>query len=134
MGFGESTSPEIERVAREIVDAAYVVYMTLGPGLLESVYEICLAHELRKRGLRVERQVDLPVVYHGIRFDVGYRVDLIVEDLVFVEIKSVAQDHPIHALQCKTHIKLAGKELGFVINFNVAVFKEGIKRVVLSAR
>lgn len=133
MGFGESTSRAVERIAREIVDAAYVVYMALGPGLLESVYEICLAHELKKRGLRVQRQVDLPVVYDGIRFDVGYRVDLVVEDLVFVEIKSAAKDHPIHAMQCKTHIKLAGKELGFVINFNVTVFKEGIKRVVLSA-
>lgn len=132
MGYGESTSPEVERIAKIIVNAAYTVYMALGPGLLESVYQICLAHELRKRGLRVEREHPLPVIYDGITIDIGYRVDLVVEDLVFVELKSVEKDDPVHAAQCKTHVKLAGKELGFVINFNVTRFTDGIKRIVCS--
>ena len=117
-------------VSGQIVDAAMKVHSALGPGLLESAYEGCLAHELRKRGLKVAVQVALPVVYEGVNIDVGYRIDLLVEDLVIVELKSVDKLAPIHEAQLLTYLKLSGKRLGLLMNFNVVHLKDGIKRMV----
>ncbi len=117
-------------IAREIVDAAYKIHTTLGPGLLESVYETVLSAELRKRGLSVERQQAIPVVYEGERVDLGFRADLVVEKKVIVEIKSVEAVNPVHHKQLLTYLRLADKRLGLLINFNVALIKQGIKRIV----
>jgi len=116
-------------VAKQIVDAAYRVHTSLGPGLLESAYEAVLAFELENRGLRVTRQQSVPIIYHGTRIEVGFRADLIVADLVIVEIKSVESLAPVHNKQLLTHLRLAGKRLGLLINFNVALIKEGITRI-----
>jgi GxxExxY protein len=117
-------------VARQIVDAAYRVHTTLGPGLLESVYEAALAYELEKRGLRVSRQQAIPVVYEGVRIQTGFHADLLVEDQVIVEIKAVETVAPVHKKQLLTYLKLADKRLGLLINFNVALIKQGITRIV----
>ena len=117
-------------LAKQIVDAAYRVHTTLGPGLLESVYESVLAYELEHRGLQATRQQPVPLVYHGIHIEVGFRADLIVEDLVIVEIKSVEVVAPVHKKQLLTHLRLADRRLGLLINFNVVLIKDGIKRVV----
>ena len=116
-------------MATQIVDAAYRIHTGLGPGLLESVYEVVLAYELEKRGLGVVRQQPVPVVYEGTRIEMGFRADLIVEDKVIVEIKSVEALSPVHKKQLLTHLRLADKRLGLLINFNVALIKEGIKRI-----
>ena len=107
------------------------VHKALGPGLLESTYEICLAHEIERRGLSVARQVALPVVYDTVKLDAGYRIDLIVNSSVVVEIKSVDTLAPVREAQVLTYLKLSGRRLGFLINFNVALLKQGIKRLVL---
>jgi GxxExxY protein len=120
----------INEVSGEVVDAAIKVHSALGPGLLESAYEVCLLYELSKRGLRAQRQVELPVVYQGVRIDAGYRIDLLVEDLVIVEIKSVAEFSPLHQAQLLTYLKLSGKHVGLLINFNVVRLKDGVKRMV----
>jgi GxxExxY protein len=120
----------INDVTGQIVDAAMKVHTALGPGLLESTYEACLAFELSKRGLHVQRQVELPVMYDGIRIEVGYRIDLLVEELVIVEVKSVAELAPIFEAQLLTHVKLSDKKVGLLINFNVVHLKDGIKRMV----
>jgi GxxExxY protein len=117
-------------IAREIVDAAYKVHTRLGPGLLESVYEVCLAHELGARGLRVLRQQPIAIVYESIRFDEGYRADLIVEDKVIVELKSVESVAPVHKKQLLTYLRLADRHLGLLINFGEELIKNGITRVV----
>jgi len=116
-------------VAKQIVDAAYRVHTSLGPGLLESAYEAVLAHELEKRGLRTARQQAVPIVYQGTRIEMGFRADLIVEDSVIVEIKSVEAIAPVHKKQLLTHLRLADKRLGLLINFNVALIKDGITRI-----
>lgn len=121
----------VNRVASEIVDAALQVHSKLGPGLLESVYEVCLAHELRKRGFSVERQRPIPVMYDGVRFDEGFRVDLLVEGRVIVELKATSNEHPIHKAQLMTYLKLTGLRLGFLINFNKKYIRDGIERVAL---
>ena len=123
--------PETNEVARQIVDAAFAVHTALGPGLLESVYEVCLAHELRKRGLTVRQQVVLPVHYDGVRLDAGLRLDLLVNDTVIVEIKAVENLLPVHKAQALTYLKLTGCRLALLINFNVPVIKEGIHRLAL---
>ena len=115
-------------VARQIVDAAFRVHTSLGPGLLESVYEVVLAYELEKRGLGVVRQQPIPIEYQGTRIEMGFRADLIVEDLVIVEIKSVEATAPVHKKQLLTHLRLGNKRLGLLINFNVVLIKEGITR------
>ena len=102
----------------------------LGPGLLESAYQACLAQELRARGLRVASQVGLPVVYEGERLELGYRIDLLVENLVVVEIKCAEAIHPVHQAQLLSHMRLSGKQVGLLINFYVAHLKDGIKRMV----
>ncbi|MCU1310535.1 MAG: NADH:ubiqui oxidoreductase subunit 5 [Candidatus Angelobacter sp.] len=113
-----------------IVNAALKVHTALGPGLLESAYEACLNHELRKAGLKTLTQVPLPLQYDGIKLDVGYRLDLIAEDLVVVEIKAVDSLAPIHTAQLLSYLKLSGKKLGLLVNFHVLHMKDGIKRVV----
>jgi GxxExxY protein len=117
-------------VAKIIVDAAFKIHTILGPGLLESAYEAVIAHELKKRGLRVERQVPLPIVYDGVRLDEGFRIDLIVEDLVIIELKSVEQIHPVHPKQLLTYLTLSNKRRGLLINFNSRLIKTGITRIV----
>lgn len=117
-------------VSRIIVDAAMKVHSALGPGLLESAYEVCLAHELRKAGLHVQTQVALPIVYDGVRVDAGYRIDLLVHDLVLVELKCVEAITEVHKAQVISYLKLSGKNLGLIINFKVAHLKDGIRRFV----
>jgi GxxExxY protein len=120
----------LNRISGAIIDSAMKVHTALGAGLLESVYEACLAHELRKRGLRVETQVALPVFYEGVKIDAGYRIDLLVESSVIVELKAVEQIAPIHQAQLLTYLKLSGKKLGLLINFNTVHLKNGIKRLI----
>jgi len=121
---------DIEEVARQIVDAAIKVHRALGPGLLESAYQHCLAYELRKRGLRVDCEVTLPIVYDGQQIDAGYRIDMLVEDAVIIENKTVEQLLPIHQAQLLTYLKLRDCRLGFLLNWNVTLMKHGIKRMV----
>ncbi|MGH6989005.1 MAG: GxxExxY protein [Stellaceae bacterium] len=120
-----------DEAARQIVDSAFVVHRTLGPGLLESVYEQCLAYELRSRSLHVASQIVVPVQYREILIDGGFRLDLIVNDLVIVEIKAVERLMPVHEAQLLTYLKLARKRLGFLINFNIPLIKDGIRRLAL---
>lgn len=120
---------EIERVAKIIVDCAYKVHKALGPGLLEKVYEVCFCHELNKAGLSFERQQKVPIVYDGIEFDEGFRLDVLVEEMIICELKSVIEMHPIYTAQILSHMKLMDVELGFLINFNVPLIKNGIKRL-----
>jgi GxxExxY protein len=122
---------EVERVGRAVVDSAYAVHRALGPGLLESAYEACLRHELSSRGLSVAEQVAVPVIYKEIEIGCGFRLDLLVEDLVVVEVKAAEQLLPVHSAQLLTYLKLARKRLGFLINFNVPIFKEGVRRLAL---
>lgn len=117
-------------IAKIIVHAAYQIHVNLGPGLLESVYESILAYDLRKTGLQVDRQRPIPLVYKGIQFDEGFRADLIVEDKVIVELKSVEQLAKVHYKQLLTYLRLAGKRLGLLINFGEALIKDGIHRIV----
>ena len=124
-------SAEIEQVAREVVDAAFKVHSSLGAGLLESVYEVCLAHELKKRGLKFQTQVAFPIVYDGMRLDAGLRIDLLVDGNLVVELKAVESMLPLFEAQLLTYLKLTGKRLGLLINFNVPKIKDGIRRIVL---
>lgn len=117
-------------VAKIIVDCAFKIHSTLGPGLYESVYHKLLEYELKKRGLRVQCEVRVPVVYDKITFDVGFEMDLLVEDLVIVELKSVDELHPVHKKQVLTYLKLSGKKLGLLINFGEPLIKDGIVRLV----
>lgn len=117
-------------VSRTIVDAALRVHVALGPGLLESVYEIVLAHELRSRGLRVQRQVSIPVRYENILFDEGFRADLVVEQKVIVEIKSVEVIKRVHKKQVLTYLRLADMRLGLLLNFGADLIRDGITRLV----
>ena len=118
------------QLSKQIVNAAYTIHTTLGPGLLESVYETTLTHELEKRGIKVLRQQALPVVYQTIRMDIGFRADLIVGDKVIVEIKSIEVISPVHRKQLLTYLRLTNKRLGLLINFNVEFIRDGITRVV----
>jgi len=120
----------INETSGKIVDAAMKVHSVLGPGLLESAYEACLKHELLKRGLKVESQLQLPVQYDGVAIDAGYRIDLLVDDTVVVELKAVEKVVPIHEAQLLTYLKLSGRKLGLLLNFNVLHMKDGIKRLV----
>jgi GxxExxY protein len=127
----EPIPESLDAIATQVVDAAFRVHETLGPGLLESVYETCLAHELKRRGLHVAQQVSLPILYEGLRIEGGLRIDMIAEDQVIVELKAVDQMLPVHAAQVLTYLKLSGKRLGLLINFNVPILKSGIKRFAL---
>jgi len=117
-------------IARIIVDTAFQIHKSLGPGLLETVYEVILAHSLERRGLKVERQVAVPIVFYGIKFDEGFRADLMVEDKVIVELKSVETIAPVHKKQLLTYLRLTGKKLGLLINFGSELIRDGISRVV----
>jgi len=120
-----------EYIAEKIVDAAYIVHKILGPGLLEKVYEVCFCHEISKRELKYQRQVDIPIIYDGITFDEGLRLDVLVEELIICELKAVDEMNPVWEAQILSHLKLTGKRLGFLINFNVPLIKKGIKRIIL---
>ena len=117
-------------LSHEIIRAALKVHTALGPGLLESAYQTCLAYELRQMGFRVETEVPLPVVYKGVQLDCGYRLDLVVEDLVVVELKSIDAIAPVHKAQMISYLKLSGKSLGLLINFNVPMFRDGVRRML----
>ena len=117
-------------ISGTIVDAAFKIHSTLGPGLLESVYEAILTHELRKRGLDVSVQQPIPVVYEGVKLELGFRADLVINRKVIVEVKSVEIVAPVHAKQVRTYLRLMDRKLGLLINFNVNLIKDGITRVV----
>lgn len=119
-----------EKTAKAILDAAFTVHSTLSPGLLENAYETCLAHELRNKGFNVQVQLTLPVIYGNARIETGYRLDMLVNDQVVVEIKSVEQVLPVHRSQPLTYLKLSGYRLGFLLNFNVRQLRDGIHRFV----
>ena len=119
-----------EDVATIIIDAALKVHRSLGPGLFESAYQLCLAYELRHRGLQVECEVALPITYEGIRIEAGYRIDMVIENQIIIENKTVEQLLPIHEAQIMTYIKLSKTQIGFLINWNVRLIKNGIKRIV----
>jgi GxxExxY protein len=121
---------EIESVAKVVVDAIVKVHRALGPGLLESTYQVCLAHELRNRQLDARSEVCLPVRYEGIEIEAGYRIDTLVEECIIVEIKSVQTLAPIHEAQLLTYLKLSGHRLDLLVNWNVPLIKDGIKRLV----
>ena len=127
MQYKELTQHD-ELIGKAIVNAAYKIQKELGPGLLEKVYEVCAAHELRKAGLDVKRQVDIPIVYNGIQFDEGLRLDLLINDLVIVELKAVELVNPVWEAQIISHLKLTGLNLGYLINFNTPLIKNGIRR------
>jgi GxxExxY protein len=121
---------QLNAISGAIIDAAIAVHTELGPGLLENAYEACLEYELLDRGFRVERQKELPVVYRGVKVDCGFRLDLLVNGLVIVELKSVERLDPIHAAQVLTYLKLTGLHLGLLMNFNVTRLMDGFKRLV----
>ena len=118
-------------ISYDIIGAAYKVHSALGPGLLESTYEVCLEYELIKMGYKVERQKPLPVIYEAIELDAGYRIDLLIEDFVIVELKSVNEMNPLFKAQLMTYLKLSGLTVGLILNFNVTDLKKGITRIVM---
>ena len=126
-----SLSEEEERIGRDIVDAAIHVHKQLGPGLLEKVYEVCFCHVLINKGYTVKRQVDVPIIFEGLRFPSGLRLDVIVNDLVICELKALETVNPVWEAQLLSHLKLTGKRLGYLLNFNVPLMKKGIKRMIL---
>jgi GxxExxY protein len=127
---GAKEAADENELSRIILNAAYRVHMALGPGLLESAYEACLAYKLRNDGLKVLTQVPLPLVYREVKLDAGYRLDLLVEDLVIVEVKTVESLAAIHRAQVISYLRLSGKKLGIIINFNCLHLRDGIRRVV----
>jgi GxxExxY protein len=122
-------SLRLNEISGIVVDAAITVHRALGPGLLESAYEACLLYELRKRGLQVEVQVALPVVYESVRLEIGYRIDLLVENAVVIELKACEAIAPVHRVQLLSYLKLSNKPLGLLLNFHVALMKDGIVRM-----
>jgi GxxExxY protein len=130
----EKVDPETEEVARKVVDAAYKLHSTLGPGLLENIYETFFCHELKLRDLKVERQVALPLTYEGVNLEAGLRLDLLIENRLIVELKATESLLKVHHAQLKTYLKLSGHKLGLLINFNVPLIKDGIERVVLTKK
>ena len=122
---------ELNEITHEIIDSAYKVHSALGPGLLESAYKACLAYELRKKGLKVEVEKPVPIIYEEIKLDCGYRMDLLVEDQVTVELKTVDAFNAVHFAQVLTHLRFGEKKVGLLINFNVKSLKDGIKRFIL---
>jgi GxxExxY protein len=130
----EKTEMEVNDLTKEIIGAAIEVHRALGPGLLESIYENCLCHELKLRGIQFERQKALHVAYKEVDLDCCYRVDLLVSDAVIVEIKAVDELQPIHDAQVLTYLKLGGWKIGLLINFNVRLLKDGIKRIVFGLK
>ena len=129
-GAHQPVTPHVNQITGCIVTAAMRVHSVLGPGLLESAYQACRLHELRKQGFSVASQVGLPVVYDGEKIDLGYRIDLVVENLVIVEIKCVEAINPVHQAQLLSYMRLSGRGVGLLINFHVAHLRDGIKRMV----
>lgn len=127
----EQLSEEEERIGKAVVNAAYEVHKELGPGLLEKVYEVCFCHVLRKNGFNVIRQQDIPITFDGIYFEEGLRLDVMVDGLVICELKAIETVNPVWEAQLLSHLKLTGKRLGYLINFNVPLIKNGIKRMIL---
>lgn len=127
----EDEMEELNRLSYKIIGCVYNVHKQLGPGLLESTYEVCLEYELIKEGLMVERQKPLPVIYDKIKLEAGYRIDLLVEKQIILEIKSVESIAPVHKAQLMTYLKLSGLKLGLLINFNVQDMKKGINRIIM---
>lgn len=123
-------SAEEERIGKIVVESAFAVHRVLGPGLLESIYEVCFCHELAKRGPAFRRQVVIPIIYDGITFAEGLRLDVLVEDLVICELKAVETMNSVYEAQLLSQLKLAGKRLGYLVNFNVPLIKNGIKRII----
>ena len=121
---------EIDQITEGIIGAAMKVHSALGPGLLEKAYEVCLAHELIKRGFSVQTQVELPVVYDGVRVELGYRIDLLVNDLVIVELKCSEKIIPVYEAQVISYLKLSGKKIALLINFHVRHLRDGIRRFI----
>ena len=124
------TPGELNAISGQVVDAAMRVHSALGPGLLESAYQACLVHELQRRGLAVDTQVELPVYYEGMRVDVGYRLDILVQDAVIVELKALMKIIPVHEAQLLSYLKLSNYRIGLLINFHVPHLQDGIKRFV----
>ena len=124
-------SPEEEAVGKAVVNATFSVHKTLGPGLLEKVYEVCFCHVLSKNGFEVKRQIDVPIVFDNLVFKEGLRLDVMVNDLVICELKALETVNPVWEAQLLSHLKLTDKKLGYLINFNVPLIKDGIKRMVL---
>ncbi len=122
---------EEENIGKEVVNAAYIVHKELGPGLLEKVYEVCFCHVLSAKGFNVKRQLDIPIVFEGIIFEEGLRLDVMVNDLIICELKALENVNPVWEAQLLSHLKLTGKRLGYLINFNVPLIKDGIKRIIL---
>lgn len=122
---------ELNELTYKIIGCVYKVHSELGPGMLESTYEVCLEYELLKAGVKVERQKALPVVYDDIELEAGYRIDLLVNDQVILELKAVDEIAPIHTAQVMTYLKLSGLKLGLLLNFNVKDMKRGIKRIIM---
>lgn len=125
-----SISPELESLAEKVVDAAFQVHKTLGPGLLESVYETCLCYELTQRNIPYQQQVSLPIRYGDATLETGLRLDILVGERIILELKAVEKMNPLYEAQLLTYLKLTGLKLGFLINFNVLLIKDGIKRMV----
>ena len=130
MHYNTKLDPELEELGRKIIHAAYLVHKNLGPGLLERIYEVCLCHELKKMGVFTERQVYLPIIYDGIRFDEGFKLDVLVEKKIICELKAQETYQPVWSAQIISHLHLTDLSLGYLINFNVPVIKEGIKRFI----
>jgi len=122
---------ELDSIGKKIVDSAYTVHKNLGPGLLEKVYEICFCHELQKRGLKYQRQLDIPIVYDGITFKEGLRLDVLVENRIICELKALEIVNPVWEAQILSHLKITDNRLGYLINFNVPLMKNGIRRFVI---
>ena len=127
----DALPPQTEKIGRNVVDAALTVHRALGPGLLESTYEACLAHELESRGHSLARQIGLPVIYGEVKLEIGYRADLIIDNSVIVEIKAVDAITPVHKAQLLTYLRLAQRRLGLLINFNVVLLRDGISRMIV---
>jgi GxxExxY protein len=127
----EPVPARVDQIGRSVLNASFAVHSALGPGLLESVYEACLAEELRQSGLEVERQVAVPVTYGEVRMDVGFRLDLLVEKFVVVEVKAIDALAAIHSAQVLTYLRFSNVRLGYLINFNTTLLKNGLRRLVL---
>ena len=121
---------ELNQISGKIIEYGIKVHRALGPGMLESAYEACLFYELQKNGLKVEKQVLLPIIYDGVKIDAGYRIDLFVENEVIIELKAVEKLHPIHKAQLLSYLKLSDKKLGLLMNFNVNRLVDGVERIV----
>jgi len=124
-------SSEEERIGKEVVNTAFLIHKELGPGLLEKVYEVCFCHVLKSKGFKVQRQLDIPIVFDGIQFDEGLRLDVLINDLVIYELKALENVNPVWEAQILSHLKLTNKRLGYLINFNVPLIKNGIKRFII---